>query len=238
MSLGAMLSADDADVLRAGARARRPAAPHGALFYAGALTATLAIGVAAAFVLDDVAASDTRRSRRRGLPSSTSPSVGCTPALGGTYRPPPVRPEDRRRRWSTRCVESPRRRGSPSSRAGAVLANPGMFIPIALKTISETDPSADVLHRAVALLRGRFAVAATYRNHPAGLRADLDGARPRASSWLARAARHAGGDGDRRPARALAASRRHRRAHGLGRSLRYQRAVLPVGQPSITPTVS
>ena len=34
------------------------------------------------------------------------------------------------------------RRGSRSSQPGATLANPGGFIPIALKTISETDPTA------------------------------------------------------------------------------------------------
>ena len=43
--------------------------------------------------------------------------------------------------------------------AGALLANPGMFIPIALKTISETDPST-FLRGAVGLFRARVPAAA------------------------------------------------------------------------------
>ena len=57
-ALGRDAFADDAHVLRARARPRRPArcAP-GFWFYLGALTATLGIGVVAAFVLGDAAAS-------------------------------------------------------------------------------------------------------------------------------------------------------------------------------------
>src|SRR6476659_5310023 len=68
----------------------------GLCFYLGAVLATLAVGVVAALVLGDVAA-------------SSSPSTPKTwVAIVG---------------------------------AGAALANPGGFIPLALKEISELDPS-------------------------------------------------------------------------------------------------
>ena len=113
----------------------------GVLFYAGALAATLAIGIAAAFVLGDVAASDT--------PSTPKTWVAVLDvALGGLLL-----------LWVARAARRPydpakvagmvdKMGGVASSpwiaviAAGALLANPGMFIPIALKTISETDPSA------------------------------------------------------------------------------------------------
>jgi Sap, sulfolipid-1-addressing protein len=113
----------------------------GSLFYIGALTATLAIGVAAAFVLGDAATSST--------PSQPKTWVAIVDvALGGLLL-----------MWVARMARRPfdpakistmvdKMSGIASSpwiaviAAGAVLANPGMFIPIALKTISETDPSA------------------------------------------------------------------------------------------------
>jgi len=113
----------------------------GLFFYVGALTATLAIGVAAAFVLGDVATSAT--------PSQPKTWVAALDvALGGLLL-----------LWVARTGRKPydparisamvdKMGGVASSpwiaviAAGALLANPGMFIPIALKTISETDPSA------------------------------------------------------------------------------------------------
>jgi Sap, sulfolipid-1-addressing protein len=113
----------------------------GLFFYAGALTATLAIGIAAAFVIGDVAASDS--------PSQPKTWVAVLDlALGGFLLV-----------WAARAARRPydpakisamvdKMSGIASSpwvaviAAGALLANPGMFIPIALKTISETDPSA------------------------------------------------------------------------------------------------
>jgi len=113
----------------------------GVFFYAGALTATVAIGIAAAFVLGDIAASDT--------PSTPKTWVAVLDlALGGLLL-----------LWVGRMARRPydpakvagmvdKMGGIASSpwiaviAAGALLANPGMFIPIALKTISETDPSA------------------------------------------------------------------------------------------------
>lgn len=112
----------------------------GIYFYIGALTATLAIGVAAAFVLEDVAASET--------PSQPKTWVAVLDlALGGLLL-----------LWAARAARRPydpakvagmvdKMGGVATSpwiavvAAGALLANPGMFIPIALKTISETDPS-------------------------------------------------------------------------------------------------
>jgi hypothetical protein len=113
----------------------------GILFYAGALVATLAIGVAAAFVLGDVATSET--------PSEPKTWVAVLDvALGGLLL-----------LWVARTARRPYDPAKVNSMvdkmggiatspwiaviaAGALLANPGMFIPIALKTISETDPSA------------------------------------------------------------------------------------------------
>ena len=113
----------------------------GLWFYLGALTATLGIGVVAAFVLGDVAASDT--------PSTPKTWVAVLDVVAGgillvwairVVRRPP-NPEQ-----TASAVE--KMSGIASSPAvavlgaGAALANPGAFIPIALKDISELNPSA------------------------------------------------------------------------------------------------
>lgn len=112
----------------------------GILFYLGALTATLAVGVAAAFVIGDVASSST--------PSQPKTWVAILDlALGGLLLLWVARTA--RRPYDTAKVSEmvDKMSGIASSpwiaviAAGALLANPGMFIPIALKTISETDPS-------------------------------------------------------------------------------------------------
>jgi Sap-like sulfolipid-1-addressing protein len=111
-------------------------------FYAGALTATLGVGVVAAFVIGDAAAS-----------SSSTPKtwVAVVDIVAGIVL----------FAWVVRLLRRPRNeeraaamleqmRGVSESRAiaivgaGAVLANPGGFIPIALKSISELDPSPSV----------------------------------------------------------------------------------------------
>ncbi len=112
----------------------------GVFFYAGALAATIAIGIAAAFVLGDVAASSE--------PSTPKTWVAVLDvALGGLLL-----------MWVARTARKPYDPAKVSAMvdqmgrvasspwvaviaAGALLANPGAFIPIALKTISETDPS-------------------------------------------------------------------------------------------------
>ena len=112
----------------------------GIWFYVGALIATLAIGVAAAVVLGDVAASH--------HPSSPKTWVAVVDLVGGVLLLV----------WVVRMLRKPvdpdrqagmieKMRSVASSRwiavfaAGALLANPGVFIPFALKVISETDPS-------------------------------------------------------------------------------------------------
>jgi uncharacterized membrane protein len=109
-------------------------------FYLGALAATLAVGVAAAFVLGDAAASGS---------STPKTWVAVLDVVFGAllivYAARLARrPLDRAKQ--DRAIA--RMRDVASSRAvaifgaGATLANPGAFIPIALKDISEQDPTA------------------------------------------------------------------------------------------------
>jgi hypothetical protein len=113
----------------------------GVWFYLGALIATLGIGVVAAFVLGDVAASSD--------PSSPKTWVAIVDIVAAVFllglvarvmrRPP--KPE----RTAGMVDQVSKVTNSPVIAivgAGAALANPGAFIPIALKDISETDPTA------------------------------------------------------------------------------------------------
>jgi hypothetical protein len=128
----------------------------GAWFYAGALGATLAVGVVAAFVLGDAAASNS---------STPKTWVAIVDVIAGALvlvfairllrRPAdPERAAGMIAKMST-VASSP---AIAIVGAGAMLANPGGFIPLALKEISETDPSATqyviewVLFTLVALL--------------------------------------------------------------------------------------
>ena len=112
----------------------------GIWFYLGALTATLAIGVAAAFVIGDAAAS------KQSTPKTWVAILDIVLAVALLA-------------WIVRIVRSHRDplkidqmldkmsglATAPIAAiagAGAALANPGGFIPIALKDISETDPNA------------------------------------------------------------------------------------------------
>ena len=118
---------------------RRPLR-SGFWFYLGALTATLAIGVLAAFVLGDAAASS--------HPSTPKTWVAIVDVVAAVLILV----------WVVRVMRRPRNpdrtrsmmeqvRGVTDSRAiavigaGATLANPGGFIPLALKEISELNPS-------------------------------------------------------------------------------------------------
>jgi hypothetical protein len=109
-------------------------------FYLGALSATLAIGVVAALVLGDTAASS--------HPSTPKTWVAVVDVVAAALL----------LAWVVRVLRRPRNpartqammeqvRGVTDSRAiavvgaGATLANPGGFIPLALKEISELDPS-------------------------------------------------------------------------------------------------
>src|SRR3954451_6231351 len=110
-------------------------------FYLGALVATLGIGVVAAFVIGDTAASDTPASPKTWV--AILDIVIAVVLLAWVVRVV-------RRPADPRQIESAVEKMSAvaSSRAvavvgaGAALANPGAFIPIALKNISELDPSA------------------------------------------------------------------------------------------------
>ena len=112
----------------------------GLWFYLGALLATLAIGVAAAFVLGNAAASH----------SSSTPKtwVAVVDVIGGILlivwvirllrRPADPQKEAAMMGRMSKVATSP---AVAIFGAGALLANPGVFIPFALKVISETDPS-------------------------------------------------------------------------------------------------
>ena len=113
----------------------------GFLFYAGALTATLGVGIVAAFVLGDAAASS--------HPSSPKTWVCIFDIVAGTLLIGWVvarlrRPRDPKREEAM-VAQMSKVASSPAVAivgAGAALANPGAFIPIALKTISQTNPTA------------------------------------------------------------------------------------------------
>jgi hypothetical protein len=112
----------------------------GLWFYLGAVVATLAIGVVAALVLGDAAATS--------HPSSPKTWVAIVDVVAGAFLLVWTirllrRPRDPKRASS--AMEQMRKvTASPAIAivgAGATLANPGGFIPIALKDISELDPS-------------------------------------------------------------------------------------------------
>ena len=109
-------------------------------FYLGALGTTLCIGIIAAFVLGDAAAS--------AHPSSPKPAVAIFDLVAGTVLLLWIgrllrRPRDPRRAES--MLETMRKVSTSSTiaivGAGATLANPGGFIPLALKEISELNPT-------------------------------------------------------------------------------------------------
>jgi len=112
----------------------------GLWFYLGALSATLAVGVLAAFVIGDAAASHT---------SSPKTSVAIIDIVFSFLLVLLVvrflrRPRDPER-VAGMVAQMSKVASSPVIAiigAGAALANPGAFIPIALKDISETNPSA------------------------------------------------------------------------------------------------
>ncbi len=113
----------------------------GLWFYLGALTATLAIGVLAAFVLGDAAASKT--------PSQPKTWVSIVDIVAAVALVIVVVRFARRPRNPEKVEQMVAQMGRVASSpviavfgAGAALANPGGYIPLALKTISETDPSA------------------------------------------------------------------------------------------------
>jgi hypothetical protein len=112
----------------------------GLWFYLGAVSVTLVIGIVAAIVLGDVAASSD--------PSTPKTWVAIVDIAAALLVLLWVIRVMRRPRNSARteaAMEQMRKvTGSPAVAivgAGAMLANPGGFIPLALKEISELDPS-------------------------------------------------------------------------------------------------
>ena len=111
----------------------------GVWFYLGALGATLAVGVLAAFVLGNKAASTT---------SYPKPWVAVIDIVAAVLlvffavrflrRPPDPKRVQSMVDQMSKIASSP---WIAIVAAGAVLANPGGFIPLALKEISETNPS-------------------------------------------------------------------------------------------------
>lgn len=111
----------------------------GFLFFLGAFTVTIAIGIAGAFVLGDVAASHRPEPKTWvAILDLVLAGILIAFALGRIRRP--VDP-----RTTRSMIEKMRKIASSPAiavvGAGAMLANPGAFIPIALKAISESDPS-------------------------------------------------------------------------------------------------
>ena len=112
----------------------------GLWFYLGALTATLAVGVIAAFVIGDVAASETPSQ-----PKTWVAIVDIVAAIALVVwmvrvlrRPPDPKRVEGMVAQMSKVASSP---VIAIIGAGAALANPGAFIPLALKDISETNPS-------------------------------------------------------------------------------------------------
>ena len=113
----------------------------GMWFWLGAFTATVSIGILAAFVLGNVAASST--------PSSPKTWVAIVDVVAAVLLLVWVvrllrKPVDPKKEQSM-IDQISKLASSPAIAvvgAGAALANPGGFIPLALKAISETDPSA------------------------------------------------------------------------------------------------
>ena len=113
----------------------------GIWFWLGAFTATVSIGILAAFVLGNVAASST--------PSSPKTWVAILDIVFAVLLLFWVVTKMRKPLDPKKEAAMMEKMGSVASApwiaivaAGATLANPGGFIPIALKTISETNPTA------------------------------------------------------------------------------------------------
>jgi Sap, sulfolipid-1-addressing protein len=113
----------------------------GLWFYLGALGATLGIGVVAAFVLGDAAASSTPSEPKTWVAVLDVVLALALVALVVWVLRRPANPQ----RTAGMIEQIQKVTSSPVVAilgAGAALANPGAFIPIALKDISELDPSA------------------------------------------------------------------------------------------------
>ena len=112
----------------------------GIWFYLGAFGATLAVGVLAAFVIGDAASSQSASEPKTwvcifDIVAAVLIVVWMIRAL---RRPPNQQRIDGMVSQMSKVASSP---AVAIVAAGATLANPGGFIPLALKAISETNPS-------------------------------------------------------------------------------------------------
>ena len=112
----------------------------GCWFYVGAFDATVAVGIAGAFVLGDTAASRDSSPRTWVAIFDVVAAALLLGYVARTRNRPlePAKVDGMVARMS-KVASSP---AVAIVGAGAVLANPGAFLPLALKSISETDPSA------------------------------------------------------------------------------------------------
>src|SRR6476660_9514252 len=112
----------------------------GVWFYLGAFLVTIAIGILAAFVLGDVAAPSSSGERKTWVSVfDLVAGVALFVYVARTWRTPIGEKTTKGMVEKMSSVAS-----SPwiaVFAAGATLANPGGFIPLALKAISELDPS-------------------------------------------------------------------------------------------------
>jgi hypothetical protein len=109
-------------------------------FYVGALTATLAVGIAAAFVIGDVAASKSSTPKTWVAILDVILAVLILAWVARAARRPADPSKIQSMIDKMSGVATAPLAGIVG--AGAALANPGGFIPLALKDISETDPTA------------------------------------------------------------------------------------------------
>jgi hypothetical protein len=112
----------------------------GLWFYAGALGSTLAIGVVAAFVLGNVAASSTPNTPKTWVAIVDVVAAVIVLLVVVHYMRRPANPK----KTADMVAQMSKISSSPPIAivaAGATLANPGGFIPLALKGISETNPT-------------------------------------------------------------------------------------------------
>ena len=112
----------------------------GLWFYVGAFSANMLVGVIAAFVLGDVAASRSSGPKTWVAIFDVVAGVFFVVLAGRLARRPPDPAREERMIAKMRTIASSR----PGTifAAGAALANAGAFIPIALKSISQLDPTA------------------------------------------------------------------------------------------------
>src|SRR5690242_8364592 len=112
----------------------------GIWFYLGAFAVTIAIGVLAAFVIGDIAAPSDNGQRKTWVSAfDVVAAVVLLVYVARTWRVPISEKTTKGMVEKMSAVASSR--WIAVFAAGATLANPGGFIPLALKAISETNPT-------------------------------------------------------------------------------------------------